>query len=67
MRATQDAARPAADDPVSGRARPGGGILGIGLLAAGTLCLVAAGGLLWWRRGAAVFEDVASAAIAWCF
>jgi hypothetical protein len=62
MRATQDAS-----PPPGGRSVPGGGFLGVGLLAAGTLCLVAAGGLLWWRRGAAVFEDVASAAIAWCF
>ena len=50
--------------PGAARARP---TLGLGLLAAGTLCLVAAGGLLWWHRGAAVFEDVVSAAIAWCF
>jgi hypothetical protein len=41
--------------------------LALGLLAAGTLCLVAAGGLLWWRRGPAVFEDIVAAAIAWCF
>lgn len=48
----------------SSTARPG---LGFTLIAAGTLCLVAAGGLMWWRRGAAVFEDIASAALAWCF
>jgi hypothetical protein len=57
MRATQGAG----DD--TGRRRSP---IGPALLAAGTICLIAAGGLLWWRRGAAVFEDIASAAIAWC-
>ena len=59
MRATQGAGQDAR--PGAGR-RP----LGPALLAAGTLCLLAAGGLLWWHRGAAVFESIASAAIAWC-
>lgn len=40
--------------------------LGPTLLAAGAFCLIAAGGLLWWHRGAAVFEDIVAAAIAWC-
>jgi hypothetical protein len=37
------------------------------LLAGSVLCLVAAGGLLWWRYGGAVFNDMVSAAVAWCF
>lgn len=41
--------------------------LGFGLVAAGVACLIAAGGLLWWRRGEAVFGDVVLAALAWCF
>ena len=64
MRARQD---PAPIRPGAGHAGSGRPTLGLGLLAAGALCLVAAGGLLWWRRGAAVFEDVVSSAIAWCF
>jgi len=28
---------------------------------------VGAGGLLWWRHGAAVFSDMVLAGIAWCF
>ena len=41
--------------------------LGFGLVAASVVCLIAAGGLLWWRRGEAVFGDVVLAALAWCF
>jgi hypothetical protein len=37
------------------------------LLAGAAICLVGAGLLLWWHRGAAVFSDVVLAAIAWCF
>ena len=37
------------------------------LLVLGGLFVVAAGGLLWFRHGAAVFSDYASAALAWCF
>jgi hypothetical protein len=37
------------------------------LVAAAVGLLVGAGGLLWWRRGSAVFNDFVSAAIAWCF
>ena len=37
------------------------------LLAGAGLAFVAAGSLLWWRHGAAVFTDFAVAALAWCF
>ncbi|MBB3019256.1 hypothetical protein FHR70_002310 [Microvirga lupini] len=39
----------------------------VGLLAAAFLCLVASGGLLWWRYGGAVFNDLVTATLAWCF
>lgn len=41
--------------------------LALGLLGAATLCLLAAGGLMWWRHGPAVFADMMQAGIAWCF
>jgi hypothetical protein len=37
------------------------------LVAAAMLLLVGAGGLLWARQGSAVFTDLMTAAIAWCF
>jgi hypothetical protein len=37
------------------------------LLAGAVLCLVASGGLLWWRYGGAVFNDMVLAGLAWCF
>ena len=37
------------------------------LVGLGLLSLMAAGGLLWYRHGAAVFSDYAFAALAWCF
>ncbi len=37
-----------------------------GLLAGAVLCLVASGGLLWWRYGGAVFNDLVSTTLAWC-
>ena len=37
------------------------------ILVAALACLVAAGGLLWWQRGAAVFGDLIVAGLAWCF
>ena len=40
---------------------------GRALLASAVACLVAAGLLLWWRRGTAVFSDMVLAALAWCF
>jgi hypothetical protein len=55
----------AAEQPTeTDRKSPG---LGLSLLVAGAACLVGAGGLLWWRRGDAVFSDVVLAALAWCF
>jgi hypothetical protein len=41
--------------------------LGRALIAAAILCLVGAGGLLWWRYGGAVFNDMVLAGLAWCF
>ncbi|WP_166802445.1 hypothetical protein [Microvirga pakistanensis] len=40
---------------------------GLALVAAAIICLAASGGLLWWRYGGAIFEDMVSAALAWCF
>lgn len=37
------------------------------LLGVAGFFVVAAGGLLWWRQGAAVFSDYALGALAWCF
>lgn len=51
---------PAADAPGLGRA-------GLALAGAAIGCALVAGLLLWWARGAAVFTDMAAAAIAWCF
>jgi hypothetical protein len=34
---------------------------------AAVLLIVATGGLLWWRVGGAVFTDLVSGALAWCF
>jgi hypothetical protein len=41
--------------------------LGAVLIAAAVLCLVATGGLLWWHQGGAIFSDMVSATLAWCF
>ncbi|MCB5175614.1 MULTISPECIES: hypothetical protein [Microvirga] len=37
------------------------------LIAGAALCLVASGGLLWWRYGGSVFNDLVLAGLAWCF
>jgi hypothetical protein len=37
------------------------------LIAGAVLCLVASGGLLWWRFGASVFSDLVVAGLAMCF
>ncbi|HZH52493.1 MAG TPA: hypothetical protein VEZ16_11510 [Microvirga sp.] len=37
------------------------------LIAGAVLCVVASGGLLWWRYGASVFNDLVLAGLAWCF
>jgi len=39
----------------------------MGLLAGAVLCLVASGGILWWRYGGAVFNDLVTSTLAWCF
>ncbi|NBJ12594.1 hypothetical protein [Microvirga arsenatis] len=39
----------------------------LGLVAGAVLCLVASGSLLWWRYGGAVFNDLVSTTLAWCF
>jgi hypothetical protein len=41
--------------------------IGRGLIVAGVLCLVASGGLLWWRYGGSVFNDMVLAGLATCF
>jgi len=55
---------PAEERSEAGRSSPG---LAVSLAGLGVLGLVAAGGLLWWQRGEAVFGDVVLAALAWCF
>jgi hypothetical protein len=55
----------AAEQPTETDRRPPG--LGLSLLVASAMCLVVAGGLLWWRRGDAVFSDMVLSALAWCF
>ena len=39
----------------------------MGLVVGAVLCLVASGGLLWWRYGGAVFNDLVLTTLAWCF
>lgn len=39
----------------------------LSLIAGAVLCLVASGGLLWWRYGGAVFNDLVTSTLAWCF
>ncbi|CAA9358286.1 MAG: hypothetical protein AVDCRST_MAG90-3046 [uncultured Microvirga sp.] len=59
-------AKQAADDNVPQAPATGRG-LAFGLTGAAAAMAVAAGGLLWWRHGAAVFSDVVMAGLAWCF
>lgn len=40
---------------------------GLALVAAAVLCLVAAGSLLWWHYGGAIFSDLVLTTLAWCF
>lgn len=40
---------------------------GAALIAAAILCIVASGGLLWWRYGGVIFNDMVTSALAWCF
>ncbi len=40
---------------------------GWALVAAAVLCLVGAGGLLWWHQGSAIFNDLVLTTLAWCF
>ncbi|MGO4704904.1 hypothetical protein AB4072_03875 [Microvirga sp. 2MCAF38] len=42
-------------------------LVGRVLIAAGVLCLVATGALLWARYGGVVFNDMVLSALAWCF
>jgi hypothetical protein len=46
---------------------PGDARLGFLLIAAAVACLIAIGGVLWWRQGGAVFNDMVLSALAWCF
>ena len=47
--------------------RPDSNRLALGIAAGAALCLVAAGALLWWKQGDAVFASMVTAALAWCF
>lgn len=51
-----------------GAAETGGAGQRLGLVLAGgaALCLVAAGALLWWMEGEAVFAGLVSSVLAWC-
>ncbi|SCZ05275.1 hypothetical protein SAMN02927923_03701 [Microvirga guangxiensis] len=40
---------------------------GLILVGAAVLCLVGAGGLLWWHQGGAIFNDLVLTTLAWCF
>ena len=42
-------------------------IAGPAMVVAGVGSLVAAGAVLWWRQGDAIFSDMVLAALAWCF
>ncbi len=50
-----------------GEATGSPGRLAPALVASAVLCLVAAGGLLWWQGGEAVFASLVTATLAWCF
>jgi len=39
----------------------------MGLLVGAVLCLVGSGGILWWRYGGAIFNDLVLTTLAWCF
>ena len=41
--------------------------LGRALIVGAVACLIGAGGILWWRHGGAIFDDMVSGALAWCF
>lgn len=43
------------------------GRAGMRIAAGAVLCLVAAGALLWWQEGEAVFVHLVTATLAWCF
>ena len=43
------------------------GSLGLRIAVGAVLCLVAAGAILWWQQGDAVFASMITAALAWCF
>lgn len=62
-----EASQPSVGSDDEDSAAPGWGRLGMALWAGAGLCLLATGLVLWDARGAAVFTDVLSAAIAWCF
>lgn len=40
---------------------------GTALLVGAVLCLVGVGGILWWRYGGVIFNDLVTSALAWCF
>ena len=65
--AGQAEAAPVETDRAAAADAPGLGQAGLALAGAAIGCALVAGLLLWWARGAAVFTDMAAAAIAWCF
>jgi hypothetical protein len=42
------------------------GRTGLRIAVGAALCLVAAGGLLWWREGGEVFSRLVTTTLAWC-
>ena len=52
-------------DAVDGRSS--GRAFALALGGGSLVMLFAAGGLLWWRHGDAVFTEMALAGLAWCF
>jgi hypothetical protein len=40
---------------------------GFGLIVGAVLCAIAAGGIMWWRYGGSVFNEMVLAGLAWCF
>jgi hypothetical protein len=58
--------RVASSDIPDHAAERSGVSLGRALIASALALFAAAGGLLWWHRGAAVFGELMVAGLAWC-
>lgn len=59
-------ARPAIDDTVPQGSRGERGAA-LALLGGAAATAITAGGLLWWRYGGTVFNDMVVSGLAWCF